>query len=124
MERDTARVFFAIIESSGSIEAPSLATRLMVLASTSGRVVILTSAGSTLRRRKKALVAIYGPQLARSMRVSGRAIRRMDLVGISMQTRVSTLVITTTISRTELGFTVGLMVTIIKVSGKMASAVG
>ena len=70
-------VFFVTIGTSGSIEAPSLATRLMVSVSILGRVVILISAGSILKHIRKALAAIHGHLQVRSMKAFGRRIRKL-----------------------------------------------
>ena len=70
-------VFFVTIGTSGSIVAPSLATRLMVSDSIRGRVAIHISAGSILKHIRRALAVIHGLLQVRNMKAFGKRIRKL-----------------------------------------------
>ena len=69
--------FCGIIASSGSIGAPSPATKSMASVSILGRAVTLTLGGSIHRRIKRASAATHGHQQDPNTKASGRITRRM-----------------------------------------------
>ena len=113
---------FGITVKSGIIEAPLPAIKLMVSASTLGKVATNTSAGSILLRTRRDSGATHGRATEASMKVTGKAIRRLDLADICTPTRASTSATTIKTSQMASVSIAGPTATSTRASGKMVFA--